>query len=104
MIFVVIIYVKRMGKDTKKTLAVGKTRPCPSVLGLECVCVQCIGFHDTTFKIGVQRAVNFIATYTSLITMKRKPNEDQSFLATVKQECKEVFNFIASGKNVSRNR
>lgn len=77
MIFVVIIFVKRVGKDTKKILAVRETRLCRSVLGLECNCVQCIGFHDTTFKIGVLRAVNIIATYTSLTTMKYcKPNED----------------------------
>lgn len=77
MIFVAIIFVKRVGKDTRKTLAVRETRLCQSVLGLECNCVQCIGFRDTTFKISVLRTVNVIATYTSLITMKYcKPNED----------------------------
>ena len=43
-------------------------------------------------KLVMPRAMNLITAYRGIITVKHcKPNEDESFLATVKQECKEVF-------------
>lgn len=48
----------------------GKTQTYWNILGLECICVQCFGFNDSTFKIAMPRAVDFTATYRSLITMK----------------------------------
>ena len=51
--FVLIIFVKRMEKDTKKTLAEGKTRACLSVLRSECICVHYIalGFIIAHLKL-----------------------------------------------------
>lgn len=71
----VIIFVKKKKKYANRTLTIGKTGTYWSIPLVYLCAVH--WFNNSTCKIDMPRAVNFIATYRSLITVKHcNPSED----------------------------